>query len=75
MAIESIDKEITSHLQLLSAKQKKTVLRVVKSFTAENKDWWDEIGTAQQVAVDKALAEMNAGKLEPHEEVMKKYKK
>lgn len=75
MAIKSLDKEITSHLHLLSAKQKKTVLTVVKSFTEEKKDWWDEIGAEQQIAVDKALAEMKAGKLMPHEEVMKKYKK
>jgi predicted transcriptional regulator len=70
-----LDKEITSQLHLLSSKQKKTVLTVVKSFTEEKKDWWDEMGTEQQIAVDKALDEMKAGKLTPHEDVMKKYKK
>jgi predicted transcriptional regulator len=75
MAIQSLDKEITSQLHLLSSKQKKTVLTVVKSFTEEKKDWWDEMGAEQQIAVDKALAEMKAGKLTPHEDVMKKYKK
>ncbi len=75
MAIKSLDKEITSQLHLLSSKQKKTVLTVVKSFTEEKKDWWDEMGAEQQIAVDKALAEMKAGKLTPHEDVMKKYKK
>jgi predicted transcriptional regulator len=73
MAIKSLDKEITSQLHLLSLKQKKTVLTVVKSFTEEKKDWWNEMGAEQQIAVDKALAEMKAGKLTPHEDVMKKY--
>ncbi len=40
-----------------------------------HQDWWDEIGEEQQKAIDKALAEMKAGKLTPHDEVMKKYKK
>jgi predicted transcriptional regulator len=74
MAIKSLDKEIASHLHLLSAEQKKTVLTVVKRVTVEKQDWWDEISTEQQIAVDKALADMKAGKLTPHEEVMKKYK-
>jgi predicted transcriptional regulator len=75
MAIKSLDKEITSQLHLLSTRQKQTVLTVVKNFTEEKKDWWDEMGAAQQTSVDKALAEMKAGKLTPHETVMKKYKK
>jgi predicted transcriptional regulator len=29
----------------------------------------------QQHAIDKALAEVSAGKLTPHDEVMKKYRK
>jgi predicted transcriptional regulator len=74
MAIKSLDKEITSQLHLLSLKQKKTVLTIVKSFTEEKKDWWDEMGAEQQIAVDKALAEMKAGKLTPHEDVNKKYR-
>jgi predicted transcriptional regulator len=51
------------------------VLTVVKTFMEYQKDWWDEIGEEQQKAIDKSLAEMKAGKLTPHNEVMKKYKK
>jgi predicted transcriptional regulator len=74
-AARSIDKEITNYLPQLNIKQKRTVLTVVKTFMEEQKDWWDEIGEEQQNAIDKALAEMKAGKLTPHDEVMKKYKK
>lgn len=41
----------------------------------DQQDWWDKISEEQQRAIDKALAEMKAGKLTPHNEVMKKYKK
>jgi predicted transcriptional regulator len=74
-AIKSIEKEITEYLAILNPRQKRTVLSVVKSFAEEQKDWWDEIGKEQQKAIDEALAEMKAGKLTPHEEVMKKYSK
>ena len=74
-AATTLDKEITRHLAHLNVKQKKTVLTVVKTFSEEQKDWWDEINKEQQFAIDKALNEMKAGKLTPHDEVMKKYKK
>ena len=51
------------------------MLSVVKSFAEGQKDWWDEISEEQQKAIDEALVEMKAGKLMPHEEVMKKYSK
>lgn len=71
----TLDKEITQYLTHLNVKQKKTVLTVVKAFMEEQKDWWDEISQEQQQAIDKALVEMQTGKLTAHDEVMKKYKK
>ncbi len=71
----SLDKEINHYLPLLNVKQKKTVLSVVKTFMDNQKDWWDEISEEQQIAIDKSLAEAKAGKLTPHDEVMKKSKK
>ena len=71
----ALDKEINQYLPQLNVKQKRTVLTVVKTFMEDQQDWWDEIGEEQQKAIDKALAEMKAGKLTPHDEVMKKYKK
>ncbi|MDR0793690.1 MAG: hypothetical protein LBE82_10310 [Chitinophagaceae bacterium] len=71
---ESLDKKITQSLARLNTRQKKTVFAVVKTFVEEQADWWDEISEEQQRAIDKSLAEMKAGKLTPHDEVMKKYK-
>ncbi len=74
-AAKSLDMEIALYLPHLNLKQKKTVLTVVKTFMEEQNDWWDEVGEEQQKAIDNALAEMKAGKLTPHEDVMKKYTK
>jgi predicted transcriptional regulator len=74
-AVKSLDKEIVQYLPQLNIKQKRTVLTVVKTFMEGQEDWWDEISQEQQKAIDKSLAEMKAGKLTTHKEVMKKYKK
>ncbi len=73
--LKSIDNDIKHRLPLLNTRQKRTVLMVIKNFVDDKKDWWDEISTDQQKAIDESLAEMKAGKLIPHDEVMKKYKK
>jgi predicted transcriptional regulator len=70
-----IDREIAQYLPRLSDQQKQAVLGVVKSFSADQQDWWDEIGKEQQDAIDKSLAEMKAGKLTSQDAVLKKYKK
>ncbi len=74
-AAKPLVQEITYYLGQLNAEQQKAVLTVVKTFVAEQGDWWDEISQEQQKAIDKALQEMKVGKLTPHDEVMKKYKK
>lgn len=72
---KTLDQEIAQYLPQLNVKQKRTVLTVVKTFMDDQQDWWDEISEEQQIAIDKSLVEMKAGKLTPHDEVMKKYKK
>ena len=74
-AAKPLEEEINKYLHLLNTRQKQTVLTVVKTFAAEQQDWWDELGLEQQQAIDKSLAEMKAGNLTSHDEVMKKYKK
>lgn len=74
-AAKPLVQEITHYLGQLNTEQQKAVLTVVKTFAAEQGDWWEEVSQEQQKAIDKALQEMKAGKLTPHGEVMKKYKK
>lgn len=74
-AVRIIDQEIVQYLPRLNDQQKEAVLSVIKTFAAEQKDWWDEISKEQREAIDQSLAEMKAGKLTPQDEVLKKHKK
>jgi predicted transcriptional regulator len=42
---------------------------------AKKNDWWDEISTEQQKAIDKGIAQLNNGEGISHKDVMKKYAK
>ena len=74
-AVRIIDKEIAHYLPRLNDQQKEAVLSVVKTFAAEQQDWWDGISKEQQEAIDQSLVEMKAGKTTHQDEVVKKYKK
>lgn len=53
----------------------KTAQEFAKTFAKEQKDWWDELSESEQKAVDESIAELKAGKLTSHADVMKRYKK
>ena len=36
-------------------------------------DWWNTISTAERQAIEEGLADVEAGRTIPHEEVMKRY--
>jgi len=74
-AVRIIDKEIAQYLPRLNDQQKQAVLSVVKTFAAEQQDWWNGIGKEQQEAIDQSLAEMKAGKMTHQDEALKKYRK
>jgi predicted transcriptional regulator len=38
-------------------------------------DWWNQISDEEQNAIDKGLTDIKAGRLKPHKEVKKLYKK
>lgn len=39
------------------------------------KDWWDEISDSAKNSIERGLKDIEMGKVTPHKEVMKKYKK
>jgi predicted transcriptional regulator len=39
------------------------------------KDWWDEISDSAKNSIERGLKDIEMGKVTPHHEVMKKYKK
>ena len=53
-----------------------TVKMVYSMLEADREDdWWADLPKDVQESIDKAIAELDAGKGIPHEIVMKKYKK
>ena len=74
-ATKALDQQITDRLPNLNASQKKVVLSVVKGFAQEEENWWNEVEDAAQESIAKGLKEADQGKVTPHKEVMKRYKK
>lgn len=52
-------------------------LRMIYNIFELNKqdDWWNEISKEQQKAIDESSAEANQGKIIPHADMVKKYRK
>lgn len=67
--------EINQYLEHLNAHQQKVVLSVVKTFAQEESDWWDGVEDAAKKSIQRGLKDADDGKVTPHKEVMKKYKK
>ena len=74
-AKKALDQQITDRLPKLNASQKKVVLSLVKGFTREEENWWNEVEDAAQESITKGLKQASRGKVTPHKEVMKRYKK
>ncbi len=41
----------------------------------EEHDWWDDLSDGAKASIEQGLKDAKEGKLTPHHEVMKKYKK
>ena len=39
------------------------------------KDWWDDLPDPAKKSIEQGLSDIKSGKVTPHKEVMKKYKK
>jgi predicted transcriptional regulator len=74
-ATKALDQQITDRLANLNASQKKVVLSVVKGFAQEEENWWNEVEDAAQDSITKGLKDAQQGRVTPHKEVMKRYKK
>jgi predicted transcriptional regulator len=73
--ISDLDRQITDRLVNLNTSQKKVILSVVKGFTREEENWWNEVEDAARESIAKGLKQVGQGKVTPHKEVMKRYKK
>ena len=74
-AAKVLDKEINHYLEHLNTHQKEVVLSVVKTFAHEESEWWGEVEKSAKESIERGLKQAKEGKVTPHAEVMKKYKK
>ena len=53
------------------------VVKMVHAMLEVNaeKDWWDDLPAKAKESVERGLKDIEAGRVTPHKEVMKKYKK
>jgi hypothetical protein len=58
--VKVLDKKITRYLSHLSTKQKEVVLSVVKTFAAEEEEWWKDKDFITEM--DRRLEEMENNK-------------
>ena len=70
-----LNKEINHYLEHLNTHQKEVVLSVVKTFAQEENYWWNGVEDAAKESIARGLQQAKEGKVIPHDEVMKKYKK
>lgn len=64
--------EVKHFISLADPKTVKLVHAMLEADLGQN-DWWDELPPAAKQSIDRALAQSDAGKGIPHEEVLKRY--
>jgi len=71
--IEILKEEAKKYLDAADEK----VVRMVHAMLEVNaeKDWWDDLSEEAKDSIEKGLEDVKAGRVTPHKEVMKRYKK
>ncbi len=59
----------------MNKRKNKTVNNKSKKIIENEKDWWDEISEAEKASILRGIEDVKAGRVIPHEVVMKKYMK
>ena len=67
-----LKKQVKKFVDTASEKELKLIYNL---FDISKEDWWDEIGKEHQKAIKESIAEADKGKVIPHSEMVKQYKK
>ena len=70
---EILRKTVKKQIDTADEKSLKIIQAVLD--VREEHDWWDDLSDAARYSIEQGLKEADEGKLTPHKEVMKKYKK
>lgn len=75
MDASTLDKKIEL-IQWLSTLEDKSIIEKLLQFrNQENKEWWGSISGAEQISIEKGLADSKEGKVHSHAEARKLYEK
>ncbi|OSZ82319.1 hypothetical protein CAP35_03365 [Chitinophagaceae bacterium IBVUCB1] len=73
MTTAAIRKEVKKYIDKADERSLRLIQAILQA--EEVYDWWDDVDKAAKASVKKGLKEAEQGKLTPHKDVMKKYKK
>lgn len=60
---------------LVENADEKTLRIIYNLFEIKDEDWWNEISKEQRSAIKEAIKEADSGKVIPHSEMQKNYRK
>lgn len=69
----SLRKEVKKYVDTADDKTLR-MLHAMLSVERES-DWWDDLGIEEKASIERGLKDAEAGRVRPHEAVMKKYQK
>ena len=72
-ATEVLRKSVKKQIDEADEKSLKMVRAMLEA--EEEHDWWDDLSDEARASIEQGLKDAEEGKLTPHKEVMKKYKK
>ncbi len=72
-ATEILRKRVKEYIDTADEKSLKMVQAMLE--VEEEYDWWDDLSDGAKASIAQGLKDTEEGKLTPHKEVMKKYKK
>ena len=72
-ATEILRRSVKKQIDIADEKSLKMVQAMLRA--EEEHDWWDDLSEGAKASIEQGLKDADEGKLTPHHEVMKKYKK
>lgn len=60
---------------LVESADEKTLRIIYNLFEIREEDWWNEISKEHQTSIEEAIKEADSGKVIPHSEMQKMYRK
>ncbi len=71
--VTTLRKEVKRYIDTADEKVVKMIHAMLE--VEQESDWWEELSVEAKASIDQGLKDAKAGRVIPHEDVMKKYRK